>query len=251
MLYIEYPSLVFTPLFHFVLPVASCCCWFVVEGCNGIETRTSKKVLLLLLFQNSWALMSSLALFWTFVLLKENLSPVKGWRVGSMATLGQTSMRSWAVISLMRSCRIDGRAPLGQLKAWLTEKATPHEQWEGSLAGHQPHMMQGESILGNGCLPLTCLIHGNLLWWWLLLLYSLGFLSSSYAMPSWLGTGLLGSDLGSWCSAGEWLRQGALSLSWMLQITERQWHALLFQGLQISLEETAGPSPCHWELASL
>ena len=44
------------------------------------------------------------------------------------------------MISLMRSSRIDGRVPLEQLKAWLTEKAAPHGQWEGSLAGCQPYL---------------------------------------------------------------------------------------------------------------
>ena len=49
------------------------------------------------------------------------------------------------MISLMWSCQIDGRAPLGQLKALLTEKATPHGQWEGSLAGRQPYLMHKAS----------------------------------------------------------------------------------------------------------
>ena len=38
-------STLLSPLFHFVLPVASCCCWFVVGGCIGLKTCTSKKVL--------------------------------------------------------------------------------------------------------------------------------------------------------------------------------------------------------------
>ena len=37
----------------------------------------------------------------------------------------------------MQSCQIDGRGPLGQLKAWLTT----HGQWEGSRAGRQPYLM--------------------------------------------------------------------------------------------------------------
>ena len=37
MLNIEYSSLVVVPLFHFVLPVASCCSCFVGKGCVGIE----------------------------------------------------------------------------------------------------------------------------------------------------------------------------------------------------------------------
>ena len=143
--------------------------------------------------------MSSFASPSTFMLLKENLSPVKGWRIGSMATFGQTSVRSRAVISLMRSCRIDGRTTLGQLKAWLTEKATPHGQWDRGLAGCQPYLMHKESRKACLCWvkPYLAmgmavsqedapshLIHGNLLRWLKLLLYSLGFLSSSCAITA-------------------------------------------------------------------
>ena len=57
-----------------------------------MRTHTSKKVLLLLLFQNSWALMSSLASSSTFVLLKEKLSSqrLEGWLNGHIrANLGE------------------------------------------------------------------------------------------------------------------------------------------------------------------
>jgi len=36
-------SYILMSLFHFVLPVASCCCWFVVGGCMGIENSHIKE----------------------------------------------------------------------------------------------------------------------------------------------------------------------------------------------------------------
>ena len=54
------------------------------------------------------------------VLLRGKLSPVSGWRVGSTHTFGHTSVRSCAVMSLIALCRMEGMAPFGQLKAWLT-----------------------------------------------------------------------------------------------------------------------------------
>lgn len=70
--------------------------------------------------------------------LCRNVSPVSGWRGGSTSTLGQTSESSWAVISLIQSCRIEGKAPFAQLEAWVVVNCVPHEQWLGSLVGSHP-----------------------------------------------------------------------------------------------------------------
>ena len=55
-----------------------------------------------------------------------------------MATLGHTSVSNLAVRSLMSLCLIDGRAPLGQLKACSTEKLHPQTQCVGNLDGFHP-----------------------------------------------------------------------------------------------------------------
>ena len=54
------------------------------------------------------------------LLFARKFSPVSGWSVGSTQTLGHTSMRSCAVMSLIVLCQMEGMAPFGQLKAWLT-----------------------------------------------------------------------------------------------------------------------------------
>jgi len=64
--------------------------------------------------------MSSLAPSLVLVLLMGKLFLVSGWSVGSTQMFGHTSMRSCAVMSLIALCQMEGMAPFGQLKAWLT-----------------------------------------------------------------------------------------------------------------------------------
>ena len=52
--------------------------------------------------------------------------------------LGAYSVSNFAVRSLMSLCLIDGRAPLGQLKACSTEKLQPQTQCDGILDGFHP-----------------------------------------------------------------------------------------------------------------
>ena len=63
-----------------------------------------------------------------------------------MATLGHTSVSSLAVRSLMSLCLIEGRAPVGQLKACSTEKLQPHTQCEGIRVGFQPYRRHNSSL---------------------------------------------------------------------------------------------------------
>ena len=85
------------------------------NGAWELKILTSKKVDCLLLSQKFWTLMSSLAPSSVLVPLRGKLSPVSGWSVGSTQTFGHTSVRS-----LIALCRMEGMAPFGQLKAWLT-----------------------------------------------------------------------------------------------------------------------------------
>ena len=66
-----------------------------------VEHSYVEKVLLLLQSQKSWALLSSLPSSCTLAVLRGNLSPGNGWMPGSDATLGHTSVKSWAVRSLI------------------------------------------------------------------------------------------------------------------------------------------------------
>ena len=65
---------------------------------------------------------------------------------GSMATLGHTSVSSLAVRSLISLCLIEGRAPVGQLKACSTKKLQPHTQCEGIRVGFQPYRRHNASL---------------------------------------------------------------------------------------------------------
>ena len=64
--------------------------------------------------------------------MEGKLSPVKGRRVGSRLTLELTSVRRWAVMSLMRSWRLD-KAPFKEAKSvvnseWFEDHAMHMEQ---------------------------------------------------------------------------------------------------------------------------
>ena len=67
---------------------------------------------------------------------KVRASPVRGCNDGSIHTSEQTSVITLAVKSLNSLCLTVGRPPVGQLRAWSTEKTLPHICicWEGELA---------------------------------------------------------------------------------------------------------------------
>ena len=99
--------------------------------------------------------MSSLAPSSVLVLLREKLSPVNGWRVGSTQTFGHTSVRSCAVVSLIALCQMEGMAILGQLNAWLTLNGWPDGQCVASLVGVHPGLPSAEVYLSHGLSELA------------------------------------------------------------------------------------------------
>ena len=65
--------------------------------------------------------------------------------------LGHTSVRSYAVMSLMGAVVPNGgHGTFGQLNAWLTLNVGPHGQFVASLVGVQPNLTQRASL--NACL---------------------------------------------------------------------------------------------------
>ena len=54
-------------------------------------------------------------------------------------------------MSLMALWRMEGMAPLGQLRAWLTLKGWPHGQCEASLAGVHPNLKHRASLKACLC----------------------------------------------------------------------------------------------------
>ena len=83
--------------------------------------------------------MSSLAPSDEFVEVWLRVSPVSGWRSGSVFTSWHTSVRRWAVRSLSSLWRIIGKPPLGQERTCWTEKLEPQTQWVGVEGGCQPY----------------------------------------------------------------------------------------------------------------
>ena len=66
---------------------------------------------------------------------------------GSIATLGQTSVRYRASKSLTRLCRRDGMAPFEQLSAWLRLGASLHAQCKGSISSCHPYLTHNASLM--------------------------------------------------------------------------------------------------------
>ena len=93
----------------------------------SIKHTTSKYVLRLLLSLKFCAFMSSLVPSSTLVDLNGKHSPDRGWRAGSIPTLGQALDSNCAVMSLTQLCLIEGKAPFGQPKACATENTSHME----------------------------------------------------------------------------------------------------------------------------
>ena len=97
-------------------------------GALGLNTLTSKNASCSLFRQKPCALTSAGASSSEFAVLYCSDSLVSGCSVGSTATLGETSVRKSAVISLMSLCLREGNPPQGQLKACSTVNFFPHVQ---------------------------------------------------------------------------------------------------------------------------
>ena len=86
-------------------------------GALGLNTLMSKNASCHLFPQKLCALMSARASSSEFAVLYCSDSPVSGCSVASTATIGETSVRKSAVMSLMSLCLREGNPPQGQLKA--------------------------------------------------------------------------------------------------------------------------------------
>ena len=102
-----------------------------VAWCERVKHPNVKKCTLPPVSQNPCARTSRQASSPEMAVLDVSLSPVSGCRAGSISTLGQTSVSSFAVKSLMLLCRMEGSPPQGQLSAYSVEKVEPQTQCEG------------------------------------------------------------------------------------------------------------------------
>ena len=100
----------------------------VLDGANGLKTRTSTNARSDLPPQNPFITMSSLAPSCVLAVDKENSSGETGCNSGSVATCYQTSVNSLAVRSRISLCLMEGNPPLGQDRACSTEKDDPQAQ---------------------------------------------------------------------------------------------------------------------------
>ena len=78
-----------------------------------------------------------------------------------METLGQTSIRTSAVMSLMLLCRIGGSPPQWQLKARSTLNFFLHLQWEGKYGSGHPYRRLMASLKVPLCRVKLCSVSGN------------------------------------------------------------------------------------------
>ena len=136
----------------YFLLLSSSCLWKheeaedeLFETAKALKTFTSKKAVDMFLFQKLQAQTSSLALSTMMALLWWKDSPLSGCRTGSIETHRQTSLRSSANRSLIWLCLMVGKPPLGQLKAWFTDKGTLQAQWDGMQLSGQPYLRHNAS----------------------------------------------------------------------------------------------------------
>ena len=80
-------------------------------------------------------------------------SPVRGCRSGSMRTSEQTSVRRFAVRSLISLCLMDGNPPLGYDKACSIENLVPHPHVMGDCNGCQLYLRARASWKALLCKP--------------------------------------------------------------------------------------------------
>ena len=78
-----------------------------------------------------------------------------------METLGQTSVRTFAVMSLMSLCHIEGSPPQWQLKACSTLNFFPQVQWEGKYGSGHPYHRLMASLKAPLCRVKPCSVSGN------------------------------------------------------------------------------------------
>ena len=127
--------LIFSFLGIFLAPEAWLEKWPSVGLRVWLKTLTSKNAHWRFPPQNPLAWMSALALSSWLAEAKSRDSPSRGWRSGSRVTSGQTSARSFPVKFVTLLCQRMGKAPLGQFRAWLMEKALPHSHLVGNFSG--------------------------------------------------------------------------------------------------------------------
>ena len=65
-------------------------------------------------------------------------SPFRGWRLGSVASLLHTSESSEATMSHSSLCSIVGKAPIGQIIAWLVVNAVAQLHLVGGFGAFPP-----------------------------------------------------------------------------------------------------------------
>ena len=75
------------------------------------------------------------------------VSPLKGCRGGSIATLWQTSVSSVAVMSRIALCQIVENPSKWHVIAWPTVKCVPHLQVWGMLLSCQPYLRHSAACL--------------------------------------------------------------------------------------------------------
>ena len=91
----------------------------------------------------------------------DSTSPVSSCRSGSTRTSLQTSVRRFAVKSLILLWRIEGNPPLEQERACSTEKEAPQTQCEGVRAGSQPYLRHRASTKAPLCKQKPCSLMGR------------------------------------------------------------------------------------------
>ena len=125
-------------------------------GTLGLNTLTSKNASCRLFPQKRCALMSARASPSEFAALYCSDSPVSCCSVGSTATLGETSVRKSAVMSLMSLCLREGNPPQGQLKACSTVNFFLHVQQDGRCGSCHPYLSLMASLKAPLCRVKPC-----------------------------------------------------------------------------------------------
>ena len=123
-------------------------------GALGLNTFTSASCRLFP--QKPCALMSAQASSSEFAVLYCSDSPVSGCSAGSTATLGETSVRKSAVMSVMSLCLREGNPPQGQLTACSTVNFFPHVQQDGRCGSCHPYLSLMASLKAPLCRVKPC-----------------------------------------------------------------------------------------------
>ena len=115
-------------------------------GARGLNTLTLKNALWYWSPQNPSALTSRRAPSCLLEVRYVSDSPERGCRSSSVDTLGQVSLISCAVRSLISLCLKAGSPPRGQLRARSTVKFLPQTHSAARRGGRQPYRKQRASL---------------------------------------------------------------------------------------------------------